>query len=68
MSLLRYFKFASTDNDAPGGDDPGVGGKRGQSETSATGKKDYENKKRKRQFVPSWSKEFLGLISIKEKT
>ena len=27
MSLLRYFKSASTDNDAPGGDDPGVGGK-----------------------------------------
>ena len=67
MSLLRYFKSASTDNDAPGGDDPGVRGKRGQSETSAAGKKDYENKKRKRQFVPSWSKEFPWLDLNKEK-
>lgn len=61
---MRYFKSASTNND---GDDPGVGGKRGQSETSATGKKDYENKKRKRQFVPSWSKEFTWLDLNKDK-
>ncbi len=62
MSLLKYFKSTSINNESS---NPSVGDKRQrsekQAETSATGKKDYENKKRKRQFIPSWSKEFTWL-------
>ena len=62
---MRYFKSTSTNND---GDDPGVGvaNERVQSETRATCKKNYESKKRKRQFVPSWSKEFPWLYFNKD--
>ena len=67
MSLMRYFKSTSTNNH---GDDTGVGvgvgRKRVQRETLSPCGKDYENKKRKRQFVPSRSKEFPWLFFKKD--
>ncbi|XP_071964144.1 zinc finger protein 862-like [Antedon mediterranea] len=59
MSLLKYFKpTSSTDDDTDStGQQPSTSSKRPQADR----KKEYERTKRKRGFLPKWTKEFTWL-------